>query len=165
MVLLLIRRPGNTFMEEPLMEMARAIEPEQLLLVMVRFMAVAPRPMPAETDVTGVGGVVGLTVEAPGPAKIPKVVFSVPVVVVAVLIFLPGELPTILRFLKVSLLALLTRLTANATRITEVNVTVLAAVFWIVRLRFVPMLFGLSPSIVTLLAPLSSIRPRHESQS
>src|ERR1044071_8906419 len=160
MTLLLMRRPGNTVVAEPFMEIARAIDPEQLLLVMVRFVAVAPAPTLVETDVIAEGAVVGLTVEAPGPAKIPKVVFSEALVLVAELMFRPAELPTILRFLNVLLFAVVTTVVASATRITEVNVTVLAAVFWIVRFRLIPMVLGLSPSIVMLLAPLSSIRPR-----
>ena len=155
MVLLLIRSPGNTVVAEPFALIARAIDPEKLLLVTVKFVAVAPAPTPVATEVIAEGSVVALTVEAPGPAKIPKVVFSVPPVDVAPAMFLPGELPTMLQFLIVTLSALVTTVAAKAMRTTDVKVVVLVAVFWMVRLRFVPAVFGLSPSMVTLSAPLS----------
>jgi hypothetical protein len=145
---------------EPFIEIARAIDPEQLLLVMVRFEAVAPAPTLVDTDVIAAGGLVLLTVEAPGPAKIPNVVFSEPEVLVAELIFLPGELPTILRFLKVQLSALVTTVVAKAIRITEVKVVVLVAVLVMVRSLLIPPVFGLSPSMVTLSAPFSWITPK-----
>src|SRR4029453_825296 len=100
-----IWRPGKTLVAEPLMEIARAIDGEKLLLLISRLLAVAPAPTPVDTEVIATGGNVGSVLDAPGPAKKPNVVFSEPLVLVAVLMFLPGELPMILRFLMVQLSA------------------------------------------------------------
>ena len=48
----------------------------------------------------------------------------------------------------------------SAILMTDAELTEVAAVFWKLRLRLVPGVEGLSPSIVTLSAPLSSRRPR-----
>ena len=109
------------------MEIARAIDGERLLLPTTRLLAVAPAPTPVDTDVSAEGGVVGP--DAPGPAKNPKVVFSDPVVLIAVSIFLPGELPMKFRFLIVSLFAVVTVVVFSAMRMTDVNVVVFVAVF------------------------------------
>ena len=45
----------------------------------MRLAAVAPAPTPVDTDAIAEGAVVALTVEAPGPAKNPNVVFSLAV--------------------------------------------------------------------------------------
>ena len=116
-------------MAEPLALIARAIDPEKLLFLTRRLLAVAPAPTPRDTEVIAAGAAVGSIVDAPGPAKNPKVVFSVPAVLVAAAMFLPGELPIMFRFLTVSLFAVVTRVAASAMRTTEVNVMVLAAVF------------------------------------
>jgi hypothetical protein len=89
----------------------------------------------------------------------PQDVANAPVVDVFALVFPPVETPLMKQFLIVLLLALVIA-DEVASRITEVYVMVLAAVLVIVRLRFVPAEPALSPSIVTLSAPLSSIRPR-----
>ena len=54
----------------------------------------------------------------------------------------PGELPMMFKFANALLFAVFTTLIARAMRITKVNVTVLAAVFCTVRLRFTPALLG-----------------------
>jgi hypothetical protein len=123
----LISKPGNTLVAEPLMEIARAIDGEKLLSATTRLLAEAGAPTPVDTDVIAEGGVVGP--DAPGPAKNPNVVFSLPEMLVAVLIFLPGELPTKFRFLNVSLFAVVTLVVFRAMRTTDVNVVVLVAVF------------------------------------
>ncbi len=125
----LICTPGNTLVAAPFMFTARAMDGEKLLLLTLRFAAVAPAPTPRETEVSAEGAVEASTVDAPGPAKNPKVVFCVPVVLVAVLIFLPGELPMRFRFWMVLLSALVTMVAAKAIRMTDVKVTVSAAVF------------------------------------
>jgi hypothetical protein len=87
------------------------------------------------------------------------VLFSDPEVFVAVLMFLPVPLPLILQFRIMTLsVEVINVLVANL--ITEVFVTLFAAVFVMVRLRLVPSVLGLSPSIVTLSAPFNSIKPR-----
>src|ERR1044072_2370514 len=72
----------------------------------------------------------------------------------------PLALPSTVRFLMVSLLAAVPPVAASAMRMTELKVVVFEAVLRTVRLRFVPAVFGLSPSIVTLLAPLSWMTPK-----
>ena len=124
--LFLTCKPAATVAAEPLIETARAAV-TTLLFSTIRFAAVAPAATPVTTEVIAVGAVVAS--EAFGPKKMPNVVFSDAVVLVAVAIFLPGELPTIFRFLNMLLSALLTVVMFNATRITDVNVIVLAAVF------------------------------------
>ena len=63
-----------------------------------------------------------------GTCENPNVVFSAPAVECCANI-LPGELPITFRFLTTTLFAVVTTVVARAMRITEVNVTVLAAVF------------------------------------
>ena len=127
--MLAIWRPGKTEVAEPLMEIARAIDAEKLLLLMRRLLAEAPAPTPVDTEVIATGGNVAFVLDAPGPAKKPNVVFSEPFALVAVLMFLPGELPMIFRFAIVSLFAVAVTVVARAIRTTEVNVVVLVAVF------------------------------------
>src|SRR5688572_25473113 len=86
--LFVICRPGSTVVADPFMETARAAVATLLLLTRKLF-AVAPAATPVRTDATAAGGFVATVVEAPGPKNIPNVVFSVPVVVVAVTIFRP----------------------------------------------------------------------------
>ncbi len=74
-------------------------------------------------------------------------------------IFWSTVLPFILQFLIVLPSALATPVPVT-NLITEVNVVAAAAVLVIVRFLLVPALPALSPSIVTLSAPLSSINPR-----
>jgi hypothetical protein len=140
-------------------EIARAAV-TMLLPLIAKLVAVAPAATPVVTDVIGAGAAVAVVVEAPVPARIPNVVFSDAVVPVAVGMLRPVELPTMFRSLIMRKSAELTTVVANATRMTDVNVTVFAAVFWSVRFLFVPPVFGLSPSMVTASAPLSSISPR-----
>ena len=131
-----------------------------LLLLMFKSPDVAPAPIVAETEVTADGEVVLLTVDAPGPANIPKVVFSLALVLVADEMFRPVALPRIFRFLTTTLSVDVITEAAKARRTTEVNVVVLAAEFCKVRSRWTPAVPGLSPSIVTLLAPFNSMSPR-----
>ena len=94
MLLLLTCKPGKTVAAAPLIEIPRAAV-VMLLLLTSRLLAVAPAPTPVITDVIAAGAVVAEAVEAPGPARMPKVVFSLPVVVFAVPMFLPVALGTI----------------------------------------------------------------------
>src|SRR5436190_859849 len=140
-------RPGKTVVAAPRTAMPRAAV-VTLLFWMVRLFAVAPAPTVVVTAVIGAGVAPGV-VDAPPPARNPKVVFSDPLIDVAVLMFLPVALPTRFRFLIVSLSAWLLPLVAKAIRTTWPRIVVLVAVFWIVKLRLLPGVFGLSPSIVT----------------
>src|SRR5437870_3969371 len=100
-----------------------------ILLSIIRLEAVAGEPMVVDTEAIADGGVVAATVEAPAVASTPYTVFSVPVELDAPLILRPVALPTRLRFLIVSLSALVTMVVASAIRTSEVKVTVAAAVF------------------------------------
>ena len=51
----------------------RAIEPEKLLLLTTRLVAVAPAATPVDTEVMAAGGLVAVVVDVPGPAKKPNV--------------------------------------------------------------------------------------------
>ena len=55
--------------------------------------------------------------------------------------------------------ALVTTVVAVAILIQEFAITVVVVVLFMVRLRLVPAVFGLSPSMVTLSAPLSWTTP------
>src|SRR5437763_9130259 len=69
-----------------------------------------------------------------------------------------------MQFFTVSLFALVIRVD-RARRTTWVKVVAAAAVFMMVRFLFVPPVFGLSPSMVTLSAPLSSMMPRPDTEA
>ena len=105
------------------------------------------------------GAVVAELVLAPPETIMPKVVPSGPLVDELELVFMPVPLPLRFRLMSVSLSFVVT-VVEEAIRITDVYVTVFAAEFVMVRLRFVPLVLGLSPFITTLSAPLSSITPR-----
>ena len=68
-------------------------------------------------------------------------------------------LPLRLQFLMALLSALVTAADV-AIRIAEFAMTVAVVVLLTVRLRFVPPVFGLSPLMVTLSAPLSWMTPK-----
>ena len=86
--------------------------------------------------------------------------FSEALVDVAAAIFRPVALPFKIQFSIEILSEDVTTVAAFAIRITDVSVVVLVAVFVIVKFLFVPGVRGLSPFIVTLSAPFSSIKPR-----
>src|SRR5204862_4263856 len=96
-------RPGKTVVAAPRTAMPRAAV-VTLLFWMVRLFAVAPAPTVVVTAVIGAGVAPGV-VDAPPPARNPKVVFSDPMVEVAVLMFLTVALPDRFKFLIVMLLA------------------------------------------------------------
>src|SRR5262245_22540810 len=130
------------------------------LLSAVNDVAVPPEPTNGVTLITAAGGFVGGPVDARPPTRMPKVVFSEGKELVALETFRPTALPLRMQFLTVSPFALVTTVVATARRTTDVKVSSAAAAFVIVRFRFVPALLGLSPLIVTLSAPWSSMTPR-----
>ena len=86
----------------------------------------------------------------------PKEEFELLAEAVIVLRLPPVTLPFRIRFLIVLVLLLSNGAVAEvATRITDSKVFAAASVFVIVRFLFVPAVPALSPSIVTLSAPLS----------
>ena len=73
--LLAIWRPGKTEVAEPLMEIARAIDAEKLLLLMRSLLAEAPAPTPVDTEVFATGGNVAFVLDAPGRKEAERGVF------------------------------------------------------------------------------------------
>ena len=129
-----------------------------LLLVTVRLVAVAGAPDRCRDGCNRRRR--GRRTRRIRPAKIPYVVFSEPTVRRRC-----GHVPAGRAAVKNQIL---NRIVIGSCRIRNVKcdtnhdayVVVLTAVFVIVKFLFVPAVFGLSPSIVTLSAPFSSITPR-----
>ena len=107
----------------------------------------------AVTEVIAVGAPVAVAPPLP-PTNMPKLEFEELLDEVIALAFPEVTLPSKIQFLIVSLSALVTAAEV-AMRKAEFAITVLVVVLLIVRFRFVPEVFGLSPSMVTLSAPLS----------
>ena len=125
-----------------------------LLFEIVRFVNVRPAGTTVVASDNGLGAIVLDTAEAFAQAIIPQVTTSI----VDAAVLVPVPLPLKLRFLIVTLSQLVT-IEDVAKRTHEVYVIALVAVFLIVKFLFIPAVFGLSPSIITLSDPLNSIKP------
>ena len=141
----------NTVTAEPCTAMPRAAV-VTLLFWINRLFAVAPLAATDVVDAMANGALPAVVDRRLRRDSVGRVLRTCSVS--SLLMFLPVALPTKFKFLMTSLSAWLLPVATRAMRTTEPNVVVLVAVFWIVRSLFVPPVFGLSPSIVTLLAPL-----------